>query len=167
MKKQDHTLPLLSGETKQAARHHIRVEFDGGTPCNIPRLGYGDGYGSYVWKDEAGINATQSKIVRVNFARPMSCNVAEVCTLLRAIDSIMSAYEPSTTKLSIYGDSKIALNRCNKRIKDAHRKPLPDKFPRSPEFIDRCDELLAKCAKFHSVETCWRGRDASVKLFGH
>lgn len=130
----------------------VRIEFDGGTPCNIPRLGYGDGYGSY--------RIDQQEIRRLEFQTPMSANVAEITTLTRAIEEVARTHNPQNTRLDIYGDSQIALNRC--------RFPVKAKMAVSnPTFAAACQALHAACAQFAEVETHWRGRAASVELFGH
>lgn len=135
----------------------VRIEFDGGTSCNIPRLGYGIGYGSYRINDRP--------IVRVNLERAMSANAAEVWTLVRAIREIGNLWFLPNHKLrvEIHGDSKIALARC-------HKLPKPGKFKgvqRSGEFLNACGELRRLCDQFAEVTTHWRGRAASVALFGH
>lgn len=131
----------------------VRIEFDGGTPCNIPRLGYGLGYGSY--------RIDSAKIVRLQFYVPMSANVAEIMTLARAIEAVCNYHEPASTRLSIHGDSKIALNRCNSALKAKQKKK------NNEAFSDACHILHTLCQQFAEVETHWRGRAASVKLFGH
>lgn len=81
---------------------NIRIEFDGGTSCNIPRLGYGNGYGSYKIDNEP--------VYRCFFNRPMSANAAEILTLVHAINTIRSRDFPvGQIRISIYGDSQIAL----------------------------------------------------------
>lgn len=135
--------------------HEVHVEFDGGTPCNIPRLGYGDGYGSY--------RVNQGMITRVKFNEPMSNNVAEIRTLIKALEYVIRTYDPYRTKLTISGDSMIALSRCTKRLK-MNAKACRN---RSVAFQDACDTLASQCAQFAKVETNWRGRSASVALFGH
>lgn len=133
----------------------VVIEFDGGTPCNIPRLGYGIGYGSY----KIGVGR---QIVRLNFGRPMSANAAEVWTLVHAIEKAKKAYLPKRTILHIHGDSKIALARCHRS-----KKKHPLKGRDSDEFRQACEKLVTLCEMFHTVETHWRGRARSVMLFGH
>lgn len=138
----------------QGHRHKVVIEFDGGTPCNIPRLGYGDGYGSY----QIDSGGTRAPIVRRNFGVPMSANVAEISTLIAAIKTVLKSFDPKITALDIRGDSKTALWRCAKRTK-----------PTSPpsDFKAAADELFSLCAQFNEVKTNWRGRKVSVRLFGH
>lgn len=131
----------------------IRIEFDGGTPCNIPRLGYGNGYGSY--------KIEHFPIMRLNFGTPMSANVAEIRTLIHAIELVSEWGNHASTILEIHGDSKIALNRCKKKLTAKQMKKS------SPDFAEACNVLCGLCDLFAIVETHWRGRQASVKLFGH
>lgn len=139
----------------QAVNRTVRIEFDGGTPCNIPRLGYGDGYGSY----QLSVNGHFYSIVRRNFGCPMSANVAEITTLIAAIKSVAKSYNPQNTILEIHGDSKIALNRCS--------VPLKPKKQYDPAFAEAVTKLQDWTRQFAEVQTHWRGRAASVKLFGH
>lgn len=134
----------------------IEIEFDGGTSCNIPRLGYGIGYGSYM--------IDGGHPVRINHGRAMSANAAEIWTLVRAMESILEAAEnPQDIILHVGGDSQIALARC--RPKKAKKKTKPCKS--SGEFVDSCEALLTCCAQFAEVVTRWRSRAVSVHLFGH
>lgn len=148
--KTDQTMPLFDAPKMEGPhiRFVVNIEFDGGTPRNIPRLGYGNGYGSYQ------LNGGQ--IVRVEFGAPMSSNVAEIRTLIVAIKSIGLPVE--STKLLIHGDSQIALNRCLNRLK-------PKK--RNGDFGLACEELFSTCQRYACVRIHWRGRAASVRLFGH
>lgn len=143
--------------TAQGVRYRVRIEFDGGTPCNIPRLGYGMGYGSY----QLSTSGHTCSIIRRNFGVPMSANVAEISTLIAAIKSVMKAYNTENTILEIHGDSKIALNRTVGRLPEKRRKDA------SHPFVIVCEELYSLCRKFAQVRPCWRGREASVRLFGH
>lgn len=135
--------------------HSVKVEFDGGTPCNIPRLGYGNGYGSYQISE----NGVSLAIQRCSFGVPMSANVAEISTLIAALKRVKKCYNPENTFVEIHGDSKIALGRC-------HRALNPKK-QYDPSFATAVTELNSLCMEFAKVETLWRGRAASVKLFGH
>lgn len=140
-------LPLFSNESQRV----VKIEFDGGTPCNIPRLGYGIGYGSYRINEE--------QIVRVDHGIPMSNNVAEIATLLCALNVVAKRHDPGTIKLNIHGDSKIALSRCI--------TPLKKKKSLDTEYGRICHKLISICGQFQNVSIHWRGRQASVKLFGH
>ena len=137
-------------------KHQVKIEFDGGTPRNIPSRGYGLGYGSY----QISSNGQISRIVRRDFGIPMSANVAEISTLIAAIKSARKNYTPSMTILEIHGDSQIALNRCSKPVSDKLRI-------KSPDFCAAVDELQLLLSEFKSFTTHWRGRAASVRLFGH
>src|SRR6266849_473663 len=79
------------------------IGFDGGTSCNIPSLGYGDGYGSF--------RIDNGPLRRIAFKRPMSNNAAEIFTMAAAIKI---AKENGATALKLVGDSQIALNWANR-----------------------------------------------------
>lgn len=147
----------LLHQKDHAALNKVRVEFDGGTPCNIPSKGYGDGYGSY----QLCCNGHVYPIERVNFGRPMSNNVAEISVLIRAIEAVARLHKPEKTILEIHGDSQIALGRVKKQLWPKQREN------KSPDFVEACDRLWALCFAFHEVTTHWRGRERSVKIFGH
>jgi ribonuclease HI len=67
--------------------------FDGGTSNNIPsKGGYGLGYGSYRLNGE---------VVRVDFARPMSANEAEMRTLIAAAEAAKLIRDPARTRLCV------------------------------------------------------------------
>lgn len=136
----------------QSQLRTVRIEFDGGTPCNIPRLGFGIGYGSYKIDSEP--------IVRIDHGRPMSCNVAEIETLICAISDVTERFEPSCTVLNIHGDSQTALHRCIHPMKPKHRR-LNTCYGQSAQ------RLWSLCGRFQNVSIHWRGRSVSVKLFGH
>lgn len=134
----------------------VRIEFDGGTPCNVPRLGYGIGYGSYQIDGDP--------IVRCDHGRPMSCNVAEIATLIVAMKSVLeSRGDVSGIILEVHGDSKNALGRLS--------KPISKKMLREPAgreaFISACQQLHALALQFAQVKPMWRGRARSVEVFGH
>lgn len=126
------------------------IEFDGGTTCNIPSLGYGEGYGSYQIND--------APIVRVSFGVGHSCNSAEILTLEAALADLAGRGERGMSVL-VRGDSKIAL-------KWVHCKKQP-KPSTSPMFRDAIQKLRKVTAQFTSVKTEWRSREHSVRLFGH
>lgn len=143
----------------------IRIEFDGGTPCNIPRLGYGDGYGSYQIQDcQSG---THFPIARINFARPMSANAAEIHTLVRAVEEVIRRFGKDGIELDIHGDSKIALKWARGATESGRRVKPVKAHKVSGEFGMAISELQKATAGFSKVTATWRGRDASVKLFGH
>ena len=129
----------------------ITVAFDGGTPCNNPR-NYGNGYGSFAFNDK--------KPWRVAFGEPMSCNAAEVMTLVVALRIIILVEHNShNVSLVITGDSRIALGRCKK-------KNVPS-AKTSSAYADACGELAILCQQFRSIKTQWRPRGQSVTQFGH
>lgn len=137
----------------------VRIEFDGGTPCNIPRLGYGDGYGSYKIDDQP--------IYRVNFRIPMSANCAELRTLSRAVRAVADTIGKSGIALDIHGDSQIALKWA--RMATESGRPVKQKRLEKLEgdFSSAVQELRTEIEGFAKVTATWRGRQASVNLFGH
>jgi ribonuclease HI len=141
--------------TTAGIRQRIHIEFDGGTPCNIPRLGYGNGYGSFIIVD----GGTRQPIRRLEFGQPMSANVAEISTLIAALRCVAKNYNPENTFLEIHGDSKIALSRCS--------KPLKMKRTYDSMFAEAVTLLQQELKSFAGFETRWRGRAKSVELFGH
>lgn len=100
----DQTPDMLSApKAPQAAVNRtVRIEFDGGTPCNIPRLGYGIGYGSYRIDGEP--------IVRLDHRAPMSANAAELLTLVRAVQAVASRFGKEGVALSIHAVLLFALS---------------------------------------------------------
>lgn len=128
----------------------VRIEFDGGTPCNIPRLGYGIGYGSY--RIDGG------RVVRCNHDRPMSANAAEIFTLVCAVDTVTFMHPKRDVALLIVGDSRIALKWVYPRRKRAKG---------SPEFLEAIEALRSSLSGFAVVNTQWQPREHSVLAFGH
>jgi ribonuclease HI len=146
-----HQLALLT-ETKPSVEPAlITIEFDGGTSCNIPRLGYGIGYGSFA------ING--GTVERVNHGRPMSANVAEIMTAVVALDRVRHLHGPS--HLLVRGDSQIALKWLRPTL------VTKGNGKRSADFILACQEAATAVGRHISVKTQWRGREHSVTLFGH
>lgn len=133
----------------QSSTVHARIEFDGGTSCNVPALGYGHGYGSYR------ING--DPIRRCNFYRPMSSNAAEVATLVQAIEE---AKQKGANSLLIVGDSKIALGWARHPEKRKMSKTGSEEFRKSIGMLRRALEMVA-------VEIRWQPRLKSVQTFGH
>lgn len=135
----------------KVATKTVTIEFDGGTPCNIPRLGYGIGYGSFR------INGGQ--VHRCNHERPMSANAAEVFTLVRAVQAVISMYPRHNVSLIIIGDSRIALRWASAGKKIAKGS--------SEEFRNAIQSLRLVLRDFPPVETRWQPRLQSVETFGH
>jgi len=137
----------------------VRIEFDGGTPCNIPRLGYGNGYGSYRIDAEP--------IYRLNFNIPMSANVAEITTLSRAIETVAQNFGKEGIALDIHGDSQIALKWARGATESGKpTKKVKAKFELT-DFGGAVARLQGAVQGFAEVRATWRGRAASVELFGH
>lgn len=140
----------------------IRIVFDGGTSCNIPRLGYGLGYGSYQIDSEP--------IHRCQFNRPMSANAAELNTALYAIRAVIDrGIDTASTRLVMRGDSEIALKWCCGRTNSGKiaKPPKTGDKGGSPEFRDAVMMLRRETRQFLHVESIWHPRRESVALFGH
>lgn len=135
----------------------VRVVFYGGTSCNVPRLGFGDGYGSY--------QIDNHQIRRVKFGS-MSANCAEVLTLCSALEEAILLFDPNRTGLIITGDSMIALRKAATCFK--YRKiDKKIKANGTQEFKDAVAQLTALVKQFGSVRTQWWRRENSVAIFGH
>lgn len=147
-----HTKPDPLGLFTPKTAPEIIIEFDGGTSCNIPRLGYGEGYGSYRIGDH--------QIVRVKFGRGHSSNSAEIRTLVKALEDLSDSDPKAAFKaVLIRGDSQIALRWVHHHGK-IKRTP-------SPEFVEAIGLLHKITAKFSDLRTEWRSREVSVAIFGH
>ncbi len=132
----------------------ITIEFDGGTSCNIPSRGYGDGYGSFKIGDR--------EVERIEHRRPMSCNVAEIMTAVVALDRCRHFF--GSSEILLRGDSKIALNWAN--IGNGRKPILPNK-KKAESFRNAVSELIVAIRHHKNVKTEWRNRNHSVTLFGH
>lgn len=141
----------------QQALHEVTIRFDGGTPCNIPSLGYGIGYGSY--------QLNSLPIVRVDHGRRMSANAAEIFTLIRAVQDTVKVFGRTGVGLTITGDSRIAIKWANGRTFTGK----PAKFSKggSEEFRNAVKTLRDVLTGFARVDAIWQPRIESVKLFGH
>jgi len=128
------------------------IEFDGGTSCNNPAQGFGEGYGSW--------QINQEPICRVKFGYGHSCNSAEVRTLVDALRSLSMAIPDAKSKnVFVRGDSKIALKWVTSKQHPTRKS--------TEKFQEAIYLLRLEVAKFKSVKTEWRGREHSVRLFGH
>jgi hypothetical protein len=127
------------------------IEFDGGTSCNIPAQGYGEGYGSF--------QIDHGTIHRVTFGRGHSSNASEILTLAAALEHLYSRGGADSVKLFIRGDSQIAL------------KWATDKSNPKAKTSECFKQAIARVRLFNhlfaDIKTEWRGRRHSVKLFGH
>ncbi len=148
------TASLWSEVSTDQARESesVRIEFDGGSTCNVPRLGYGQGYGSYRIGD--------GKVRRVQFGECMSANCAEILTLVAAVES---AKKSGAKSLLIVGDSMIALKWANVAV--GNRKAT--KIRNTSEGFQRAIVLLYQVARGIKIVTQWQPREASFVTFGH
>lgn len=121
----------------------IQIEFDGGSTCNNPRLGYGIGYGSY--RIDGGA------IIRWNEGRKMSANAGEIWTLLMAVQMAgILLGDPAQIDLQIRGDSRIALKWARQA-----KCPRPHQPKGSHEFQNAILALFETIKPFRSVKTEW------------
>jgi ribonuclease HI len=127
-----------------------RIEFDGGTTCNIP-LRYGKGYGSYKIGDES--------VQRVKF-QSMSANSAEILTLVAAITE---ARKQGARSLLLVGDSQIALKWAD--VAAGKRKATA--IRNTSAGFQRAIMLLYHAVSGLKIETQWQPRESSVATFGH
>lgn len=134
-----------------------RIHFDGGTSCNIPRLGYGAGYGSY--------QVDSNPVVRIEHQVNCSANAAEILTLCCALESLCD--RPGLW-LKVFGDSQIAIKWMNICCGNMLAKKQNDKNPHgSVEFVEAI-QRLRNCARgFGRVEAAWLPRAHAVAAFGH
>lgn len=130
------------------------IEFDGGTSCNIPRLGYGDGYGSY--------QISGRPVVRINHMKPMSSNVAEIMTAVVALDELR--YLRGPTNVLMRGDSMITVNWIRRLGNGSNKSP---KESRAHAFKIAVLELRVSIQRHKKVTSEWRSREHSVEIFGH
>lgn len=130
-----------------------RIEFDGGTSCNVPRLGFGNGYGSYKINDEP--------VHRCHFNQPMSANTAELRTLEYAIQTIRDrGINVLESTLFIIGDSQIALGWASNPSRKLSKKA-------TELFQDATARLQMAMRGFKKIEVSWQPRLKSVATFGH
>jgi ribonuclease HI len=141
-----------TGRTKREKVKSTRIEFDGGTTCNVPAIGFGKGYGSYQIEN--------APIVKLSFDCPMSANAAEVLTVFFAI---MDAKKQGAKTLLVVGDSQIALKWVN--VATGRRKPT--KISKTSEGFQRAISFLLRAARGLDINTQWQPREISVATFGH
>lgn len=135
-----------------------KIEFDGGTPCNVPRLGYGIGYGSY--------RVDEGPVIRRDHGVPMSANAAEIMTLVEAVRYIgILEKERSVIELEIWGDSQIAIKWANGCTPSG--KPAKLSKGTSEMFRNSIQTLRDVLRPYGAVHAHWHRRINSVKTFGH
>lgn len=104
-------------------------------------------------------------IVRIQFGVPMSANVAEIYTLIRAIEDAEKMFGKDIV-LSIHGDSMIALNHAVHKRAASRKKREQIATSQGPFFV-AVRALHKAVAGFTHVNAEWRGRERSVRVFGH
>lgn len=131
----------------------VLIVFDGGTSCNEPKKGFGEGYGSY--------QISGDPIRRVKFGIGHSCNSAEIRTLHAALADLSGKTNAWMYHIHIMGDSKIALKWARPNLKgEPHHSCWK-------EFHTAIKMLREEIVKFGKITTQWHPRSESVKLFGH
>lgn len=145
-----------ASETAQIPYECTIVRFDGGSPCNDPKKGYGEGYGSY----QIG-NGTDP--VRLKFGQAMSANTAEIRTATSALSSVALS-QGHGKWVHIIGDSQIALRWIDR----AHSKhPIKVSKGSSEAFIESIEKLYEAVQGFEKIVTEWQPRHKMVAVFGH
>lgn len=151
---------LFSNTSIQPITKTVLIHFDGGTPCNIPRLGYGIGYGSY--------NFDGGEPVRVSHGIPCSNNAAEILTLCCALEALAAKGQCSGIRVNVVGDSQIALKWLNIAAGKRTLKKKKSYTPTgSPDFIASIQRLNIAVKPFADVSGTWLQRDHAVAAFGH
>lgn len=124
----------------------IEIYFDGG--CN-PNPGWG--YGSYLIKGPA----LTHKILRAQFGRECTNNIAEYMALLFALRWLRHHADPAIHNLQIWTDSKLVREqvRGRWRVKVEHIR----------ELWREVREILGP----YHWQIDWHPRKNNVRLFGH
>ncbi len=130
-----------------------RIEFDGGTTCNVPAKGFGTGYGSYQINNDP--------IVKLEFDCPMSNNAAEVLTIFFAI---VEAKKRGFHNLYVVGDSQIALRWVD--VGAGNVKASKGSGSGTREF-QKAITFLLRATHGMKIQTQWQPRLHSVATFGH
>lgn len=130
--------------------NHATIYTDGGTLCNIPAMGYGEGYGSFQIEGSA--------IHRLQYGVPMSANAAEITTVAEAL---AHAARLGYARVTLISDSQIALKwvKCKK-------EPKPSTSAAFRAAIQRLRQVLSSSA-FAQVQTRWVPRAEIFARFGH
>jgi ribonuclease HI len=156
----------LFSQPKLAPTRKVTLHFDGGTPCNIPALGFGIGYGSYRYTGLEG-QVGNGEPIRVSHGIPCSNNAAEILTLCVALEKLAEMGSPETTHVHVQGDSKIALKWLNV-VRGQHPKGRTKTVATGTVlFIESIGRLRKAAEPFNKIESEWLQRDHAVAAFGH
>lgn len=139
------------------ANQTVFLHFDGGTPCNIPSMGYGIGYGSYSFNG--------GSVSNVNHGVPCSNNGAEILTLAVALEDLMTKCDPHETEVIIMGDSQTTLGWVKKVFEKGDSIKVNQNVSQSMK--DGIVRLIQAVKPFASIQTKWLPREHAVKAFGH
>lgn len=146
---------ITTGEAKPANLTCPVIWFDGGTPCNDPMKGYGEGYGSF--------RINNQEIVRLKFGQAMSANTAEIRTATAAILEARKQW-PEGEYLHLVGDSKIALKWVS-RASNRHDKKASEKT--SQGFREAITAMYEAAQPWTKIVTEWKPRALIAEVFGH
>ena len=151
---------------KPAPTRKVKIHFDGGTPCNIPSIGLGIGYGSYCYDGLDG-RMSRGAPIRVSHDVPCSNNVAEILTLCVALEKLAEMGSPETTHVHVQGDSTVALKWLNMVCGQHEKKRVTLKGYYTEAFIESVRRLRNAAEPFSKIETEWLERKHAVAAFGH
>ena len=151
---------------KPAPTRKVIVHFDGGTPCNIPSIGFGIGYGSYCYTGLAD-QISKGEPIRISHGIPCSNNVAEILTLCVALEKLAEMGSAETTHVHVQGDSKIALKWLNVASGQHNMKRVTISDNATQLFIESIRRLGKAVEPFSKIETEWLERRHAVAAFGH
>ena len=151
---------------KPAPTRKVIVHFDGGTPCNIPSLGFGIGYGSFCYTGLAN-HTSKGEPIRISHGIPCSNNVAEILTLCVALEKLAEMGSAETTHVHVQGDSKIALKWLNVACGQHKAKQATLSINATQLFIESIRRLRKAAEPFSKIETEWLERKHAVAAFGH
>ena len=135
-------LEIAEVAVAKAPLSECTIHFDGGTTNEYPEQGR-------LWR-RLWLLPLNGEVVRVNFARAMSNNEAEVRALIAAAEAVKLISDPARTRLSVVGDSKIALKWAQQAGQQAFYRP---KLGWSPGFTLAIADLYLSLKPFAAVGT--------------
>jgi ribonuclease HI len=147
----------LKQQNSTAKKSTYVIEFDGGTSCNNPKKGYGEGYGSY----QVSRDGIKYPIVRLTYGMGFSSNAAEIRTAGEAIEGAHQLGLSGGGDVLIRGDSKLALRWIKSCLEEIPRDSCSESMCQAIKF------LKTKVGYFPKIRTEWRPRKVSLEIFGH
>ena len=134
----------------------ICASADGGTSCNIPSKGFGDGYGSF--------QIGKGPIHRRKFGPGYSNNAAEIEIIASALTYIETQWDASELEVMFYSDSQVALAWL-KASAEGSLKKLSEGASEGMRSAIAVLRIIAP--RFLLIRTEWHPRSKSVAAFGH